>query len=73
MRTQCPIPPINRQNHPQRVHAARERDRALGKGRHAAKGVREGGVGEEVGVEGLLLLVGRALAEGRDDAGDFFD
>jgi hypothetical protein len=33
----------------------------------------EGGVGQEVGVERLLLLLGCAFAQGRDDAADFLD
>lgn len=39
-------------------------------GRHTAEGVLEGGVGREVLVEGLLLLLGRALGKGVDDVLD---
>jgi len=37
-----------------------------------AEGMRERGIGREVGVDGFCLLVGSALAEGVHHLGDFF-
>lgn len=67
------VPPIDGEDDPEGVDVAGERDGALGEGRDAAVGVGEGGVAEEVGIEGGLLLVWAAGGEGSDYVANLSD
>lgn len=71
---QCAVPAVDAEEEPSRVDiGGQRREAALLEGGDVAEGVREGGVGEEVFGEGVLLLLGGAGGEGCDDGADFAD